>query len=269
MELINEQKPTKSSETAAAIKIAQTNIQLYNQLETFGYSSADIDKVARAYKLAKKMFSASFRGSGRPFLCHLVGSASVLANDKAPATEVAAALLHAAYASGQFPFDMHRTVTERKRTWIREAVGNEVEELIYAYHTFPWNRKTLKRLAAHIRSEEMPILHLRLANELDDLADNGLRFTGDAKRALIDESDNRRLLGLLANKAGLPCLERDLVTALKHYELKPGDRSPLGETAGQDFSYVLLPPSARERFAPQLMKLGKRILRRARLFISK
>ena len=156
--------------------LAQTNIQLYGQLEASGYSKEEIGKVARAYGLSQKLFTAMFRGSGRPFLCHLVGTASVLAHDRAPITEVTAALLHAAYASGSFPMDMQRAGIAAKREWIRKEVGEKTEVLIYDYHRFSWNSVALKRLADEMATELLPILRLRLANELDDLADNGMRY---------------------------------------------------------------------------------------------
>src|SRR5215469_10044102 len=73
---------------------AQTNIQLYNQLAELGYTAEDARRVHRAYGLAMQLFTGSYRGSGRPFLSHLVGTASVLASVRAPIEVVTAGLLH-------------------------------------------------------------------------------------------------------------------------------------------------------------------------------
>jgi hypothetical protein len=160
--------------------IAQTNIQLYEQLRRAGYGDEAVTAAARAYAFAQPLFSARFRGSGRPFLCHLVGTASILARDGARIEEVTAGLLHAAYEAGLFAYEMHRTVAPRKRAAVREAVGEASEALIAAYTALPWTGSTLERLVASgVRSpEEESVLRLRLANELDDLADGGLRYTG-------------------------------------------------------------------------------------------
>ena len=249
--------------------IPQTNIQLYGQMLTAGYSDVEMDGVARAYDLAQRLFSAGFRGSGRPFLCHLVGTASILARDRAPATEVTVALLHAAYAAGEFPFDMHRAVSKRKRDWVRQAIGDEAEQLTLAYQEFAWNHAALVRLADGVSSRELALVRLRLANELDDLADDGLRFSGAAKRSLLDEPDNRRLLVSLAAQVGLPHLEADLIAALRRYESRSVDCSETWVPVAPAYSYVLLPGSARERFASRSAKLWKRIARKLRRLRAK
>ena len=73
---------------------AQTNIQLYRQLAELGYPSTDVSRVHRGHSLAMKLFTGLFRGSGRPFLAHLVGTASVLASVRVPIEVVTAGLLH-------------------------------------------------------------------------------------------------------------------------------------------------------------------------------
>lgn len=166
--------------------IAQSNIQLYGQLQRRGYGSTDISDVARAYRLAQQLFSSRFRGSGRPFLCHLVGTASILARDSAPVHEVTAGLLHAAYRAGLFAFDMHQHLSDRKRALVRGVVGSQAEALIAAYHGLSWNHAMLASLADNTTTAQLAVLRLRLANELDDLADNGLLFSGKAKRSLVD-----------------------------------------------------------------------------------
>jgi hypothetical protein len=210
--------------------IAQSNIQLYGQLQSCGYGAADISAVARAYRLAQRLFAASFRGSGRPFLCHLVGTASILVRDAAPAHEITAGLLHAAYSAGLFPFDMHRKMSPRKRAMVREAVGAEAEELI--------------------------------ADELDDLADNGLYYSGAAKRALVADPENRRLLVLLASRAGMPILETCLKTALAGFAETDHSLEAASGAVCRDYSYTLLPPSARERLSHRAAILRRKIQRR-------
>src|SRR4051812_50178326 len=58
---------------------AQTNLQLYAQLRRAGAAEQDLALVRAGYDLAMHLCPASFRGSGKPLLAHLVGTASILA----------------------------------------------------------------------------------------------------------------------------------------------------------------------------------------------
>jgi (p)ppGpp synthase/HD superfamily hydrolase len=74
---------------------AQTNIQLYRQLDAEGYAAADVETVARAHEVALRLFPGIYRGSGKPFIAHLVGTASVLVSLRARNPVVITGLLHA------------------------------------------------------------------------------------------------------------------------------------------------------------------------------
>lgn len=58
--------------------IAQTNLQLYHQLQDANYSEQDLIFIHKAYNFATQLFTGFFRGSGKPFIAHLVDTASVL-----------------------------------------------------------------------------------------------------------------------------------------------------------------------------------------------
>lgn len=242
--------------------IAQSNIQLYGQLRDCGYSSADIGDVARGYRLAQPLFSARFRGSGRPFLCHLVGTASILARDAAPVHEVIAGLLHAVYSAGLFSFDMHRQLSRRKRVVVRNAVGTETEALIAAYNALTWDQAMLARLAEDMTPAQRPIVKLRLANELDDLADNGLDYSGKAKRSLMDSRESRNLLAQLASRVSMPALEAGMQAALADFAEQTDTLPAAPGTVDRDYSYTLLPPCAAERPTYRLAVLRRRVRRR-------
>ena len=125
---------------------AQTNIQLYRQLAELGYPSTDVSRVHRGHGLAMKLFTGLFRGSGRPILAHLVGTASVLASVRAPIEEVTAGLLHSAYSHGEFG-NYWRGPDQAKRAQVVAAVGPEVEALVLGYTRLPWTAKTIGALA--------------------------------------------------------------------------------------------------------------------------
>ena len=81
---------------------AQTNLQLYRQLAERGYPTSEIASVARAYELGLRLFPGTYRGSGKPFLAHLVGTASILSTLQARMPVIAAGLLHSVYTHGEF-----------------------------------------------------------------------------------------------------------------------------------------------------------------------
>src|SRR4051812_50130353 len=81
---------------------AQTNLQLYAQLRRAGAAEQDLALVRAGYDLAMHLCPASFRGSGKPLLAHLVGTASILAAMDQSARVVTAGGLHAGFFFGGF-----------------------------------------------------------------------------------------------------------------------------------------------------------------------
>jgi len=75
----------------------QTNLQLYAQLRRSGADEADLALVRNGYDLALRPCLGSFRGSGKPLLAHLVGTASILSRIGRPPRIVTAGLQHAVY----------------------------------------------------------------------------------------------------------------------------------------------------------------------------
>src|SRR5919106_5061667 len=160
---------------------AQTNLQLYTQLRRAGYPDAQLTLVRSGYDLARRLCTASFRGSGKPLLAHLVGTASILASMRQPATVVTAGLLHAAYALGDFG-DGRLGMTEPKRDRLRQTVGAEVENLVARYTAFDWNKHTIPSIRERVESLspiERDVLVIRLANELEDHLDFGVLYCGN------------------------------------------------------------------------------------------
>src|SRR5205085_1702384 len=112
--------------------VAQTNLQLYNQLIARSWNIDDVARVRPAYELAARLFSGRYRCSGKPFVDHLVGTASVVADSGGRVELVLAALLHAAYEHGDFGRG-RRARGDERRTAVRRVVGDEAEALVFAY----------------------------------------------------------------------------------------------------------------------------------------
>jgi (p)ppGpp synthase/HD superfamily hydrolase len=226
---------------------AQTNLQLYGQLRRAGADDRDLAVVRKGYDFAMHLCPASFRGSGKPLLAHLVGTASILAAIGQPARVVTAGLLHAVYVFGDFG-DARRGATEARRARVRDAVGREVEDLIWRYTHFDWNRNTIPAIRERVTSLssiEREILIIRLANELEDHLDCGVLYCGNGEqrrdyiRSPLNQSvDMARALGQteLADS-----LENAFAETLEA-ELPATLRNP------HDYTFVQPPLSHRPRF---------------------
>jgi hypothetical protein len=163
---------------------AQTNLQLYRQLTDQGAAPSDLAAVRRAYDLASSLFAGLYRASGKPFVAHVVGTASVLAAQRAPLPLVTAGLLHAAYVQGTFG-DGPPGRTRRRAERLIEAIGGEAERLVSRYATLPWKAGDLsafRNLPASLDSLDRDVLTIRLANEVEELIDYGVLHHGDAER---------------------------------------------------------------------------------------
>ncbi|MGB5708108.1 MAG: hypothetical protein WBM41_14910 [Arenicellales bacterium] len=78
------------------IDVAQTNLQLYNRLQELDYSHQALGDLRDTYDLARELFSGLYRPSGKTFIAHLVGTASILAECRVSIEVIKAGLMHAA-----------------------------------------------------------------------------------------------------------------------------------------------------------------------------
>ena len=226
---------------------AQTNLQLYTQLRRSGAGEQDLALVRAGYDLAMTLCPASFRGSGKPLLAHLVGTASILASTGQSARIATAGLLHAAYVFGDFG-DAAAGITELRRDRVRRAVGDEVEDLVVRYTRFDWNKNTIPGILARVESlspMEREVLVIRLANELEDHIDYGVLYcgNGEARREYIRSPLNQSVE--MANKIGLPQLAAELDAAFK--DTLAAD-IPIALRNGNDYTFAQPPASYGPRF---------------------
>jgi (p)ppGpp synthase/HD superfamily hydrolase len=166
------------------VRYAQTNLQLYAQMRKSGYAEAAIADARRAYGLAIRLFAGRYRASEKPFVDHLVGTASVLASIQARPALILAALLHAAYVQGNFG-DGPPGMTPAHVACLREILGEEAERLVAQYTRFPWSAGDLaggEDRAKTMSDGDRDLILLRLANEVDDLMDQGILYYADAEQ---------------------------------------------------------------------------------------
>ena len=158
--------------------IAQTNLQLYQQLMRAGYGQEDLEYIHHAYDLASRLFTCLYRPSGKEHLAHAVGTASILCILHQRVSFIAAGLLHASYNHGAFP-GVRKGPTESNRNTIRNLVGEETEQLIFRYFVFPWKKQDLRMILESIsnfREIDREVLFLRLVNDLEDYIDQGVSY---------------------------------------------------------------------------------------------
>ena len=224
---------------------AQTNIQLVNQLYRDSYTVAELRPILSCYELAMRLFTGRFRASGKTFIAHLIGTASILGSLRTPSSLVAAGLLHAAYATGDFG-DGVQGISNAKREQVRAVAGEEVEEYLARYDALPWSDK---HIAGHhnqidvLSRIDRDVLLMRLANELEEYLDLGMLYFGEERRRRTNYlNDNGQLMIQMAEKLGFPSLGAGLAQAFKETaeaEFEPALRGP-NERNG---SFLLAPQS--------------------------
>ena len=227
---------------------AQTNIQLFNQLRRDAYSDGDLNLVRHAYESAMVLFSGRFQPSGKSFIAHVVGTASILAWLRLPAPVVAAALLHNAYGNGDFG-DGRRGATRSRRRRIRETLGPEVEAYVAKFPALYWERE-ITHVARHNPDKLSPVdravLLILFADHLEHLVDHDvLYYEETAARGYIDHSI---IAAEIAEKLGLSEFAIKLREAVRETQ---GAELSLKRPAhsGKNGSVVIVPKSCRKRIA--------------------
>jgi len=234
---------------------AQTNIQLFNQMYELRYNEQEIATVKRSYDLAMTLFTGRFRGSGKTFIAHLVGTASILASVRSAPHIIAAGLLHAAYDSGDFG-DSKEGVSSAKRDYVRASVGAVVEEYIASYSELRWDQQVARSVHDKLDSLnqfEKDIVLIRLANELEDYLDLGILFCGIKKRTQAGYGDlSECIYRTIAQKLGFTELAE--LWEMEFEKTAIASAQPRFESIGsRDFSFVV-PPLSYKRLMDVLVK---------------
>lgn len=221
--------------------VAQTNIQLYNQMAAEGYPNEEIARVRLAYKLAMKIFSGQFRANEKPQLAHLTGVASILASLGCKGPVVAAGMLHTAYSHGDWG-NGGRGRTEIKAGEIAEVLGRDTEAVIACYQSQRYTAELIRELRARVEdlSEvERNALLVELADVLEEFDDGSIAYCDHVKHGPESE-DPEAVYDLTVNTAnalGYPYLADHLAESLKrtsemevpvvaHTHLKHGTLQP-------------------------------------------
>jgi (p)ppGpp synthase/HD superfamily hydrolase len=230
---------------------AQTNLQLYRHLLGAGYSMQDMNSVRAAYRLAAQLFAGQLRPEGRPFVCHVVGVASILAMVESPPAAVIGGLLHSAYTHGDFGFGAGRT-TRRARDRLRTVAGPQIERIVAGYASHPWDAAAIANWASHVESldaDGRQIALIHLANTIEDLLDDGLLLS--AKSENPTRTIPAASLASLADALEYPRLAEAL-RRIAREDRDGGDLTPLRES--HRGSYLVCPLSWQEKWLPRFAR---------------
>ena len=225
---------------------AQTNVQLFNQLRSEGYSKEDRERVREAYEFAMRLFTGMFLPSGKSFIDHLVGTASVLASLRVRVELIIAGLIHAAYLHGNFG-GVRKGISDATRRQVQSAVGPDVEKYVVRYELMPWDPSIFPRLHDNIDNLDpldRDVLLMRLANDFEhnlDLGslyrDNWYRYIKQYGSAMIS----------MAEKLGFPSLSAEMAQVFKDIVSTQLPLEPRIATS-EPAAYLVVPKSYHEPF---------------------
>lgn len=163
---------------AAFMLLPQTHLQLLRQMHDLGYGAAELAETQAAYWLAAECFGGRVRASGKPFLCHLVGTAAAALAERPPLVVIKAALCHGIHRSGDFG----RMRPPARDELILARLGAETDAMVRAFAALQQDRAAvvatlLAQPPADAESTARWRALIWVANEVDELADAGLNFS--------------------------------------------------------------------------------------------
>ena len=166
-------------------ELRQTRSDLLDLAQERGYRARDLALLADAYHLAHVLTAGGYRPCGRPFVNHLVGTASVLVRYDFSVETVVAGLMHAAYThSHPHPAGPDAAVTAL--AVMLGGKGSPVERAVRAY------AQCESKFGAAVVEETDSVLHLPVleaqilaiaaANQIDMSLSGETRYSdrGDA-----------------------------------------------------------------------------------------
>lgn len=168
----------EQSEPMRCGELAQTRSDLLDLAERQGYSGGDLRSLSDACARAQLVMNAGYRPCGRPFLNHLIGTASVLARYGFRIDVVVAGLLHAAYTHCP-PVQSGAAAAVAQIEMLLGGRDSAVERLV---HNYTLRESQLAAITVDrvgdLTTHDAELLMLVAANELDMHLSGEIRYTG-------------------------------------------------------------------------------------------
>jgi uncharacterized protein DUF6817 len=174
------------------MRIAQTNIQLYNQLRERGLELRDLKLVHGAYEFLMTLYPGHYQADGKPFVAHSVGVASIVAELDQPVQLVVVGLLHNIYGNADFGDGRSSAVTPFRRRLVGEAVGTEIEALLVRFLELrirPGNLEGRRQELSQLAETERRLVVVDLADYLEKYVDHGVLYFGDDSEIMHTTDD--------------------------------------------------------------------------------
>src|SRR5262249_51571195 len=232
---------------------AQTYPQLFNQLRRLDYSKNDLSFIRDAYEVAMVLFSGRFQPSGRVFMAHVIGTASILAWLRLSPQVIAAGLVHNAYTRGDFGDGRHGPATKRRK-YIRQILGTEVEEYLARFPSMWWYSPKIQLACRDPRTLDAldrNVLLICIADELEHLCNLELLYYSDRERQSY--LAHYRPAAEWAESLGMGSIVVELGERLR--EIEAGEPAvQFSQKRMTENSFVTLPKSQKRRFAVRLQE---------------
>ncbi len=245
------------------MRIAQTNIQLYNQLRESGLPLDELVTVHRAYEFLATLYPGYYQADGKPFVAHGVGVASILAWIDQPVDILAVGLLHNVYGNGDFGDGRAPGITPARARLVREAVGERVEELLERFRGLRIHLETLEdfRRSLPERTEtDRRLILVELADQLEKYVDLGVFYFGN--NDWVEGDRMGAALVDIAHEVGEPRLAEMLSNAFADAAAAAPVPTELRTSDGRSFLKLEVPRSCRRRLMPRVRRRIRRTLRR-------
>lgn len=227
-----EQVLSESNEIAPLANIPSSNFtypyvhsmaRLIRQCLERGCSRQEVVELNTAFDIAAELHGSSLRRSKKPFLDHLVRTASILLVHGAPFDLVKAAILHASYMIDTSS-KHHLACTEQNRALLRHLVGGKVEAIVHEYLHISIDCTHGQR-SEHSELDETPIVLaqasiVKIANDMEDLLDHAALLE---KKSLSSFAFVLSSLGPLAEACGYDALVTEFGERLRLAELSLQD----------------------------------------------
>jgi len=197
-------------------RIAQTNLQLYNQLRLQGRSPEDLTLIRRCYELSVTLYTGSFQGDGKPFVAHTTGVASIMGQLGVSSVVVGAACIHNVYGNGDFGDGLSEIASPSRRHVVRTAVGDEVEACIYRFRSLRIDSTSIGDIASRLDQldgRDRDLVTMDLADHLEKYVDYGVLYFGDSTWVTDFVDQHGKGLIEIANRLGHPQLAIALADA--------------------------------------------------------
>jgi len=245
----------------------QTHVQtigpLLRQLHDAGFDASALAAARRAYDMAAELWAVNFQSSGRSFLCHVVGTAGLVASHGGSLPAILGAVLHAAYNTGDFGVRI-RGATPKRRRRVQNVIGVEAEALVFRFYELgnqfdtDWDGILADGGASGLSVEDRAVLLIRICNDIDDLTDRP--FSSSERQKRIDDFFH-------ASVALAEALERpDLAALLRETFAECAAGGFLSEEIQERHpsGYIVVPPAFAKRLVPGVLEVAHRLWTKGR-----